>query len=316
MISIWIKSAAIAMAIAASGNGPWLNSSPLNAGGLHGKVVLVNFWTYSCINSLRPLPYVKNWAEKYKAAGLTVIGVHTPEFGFERDRSNVAMAARDLHLLYPIIMDSDHRIWKAFANDAWPAFYLVDANGRIRYRYVGEGHYSEIERNLQQLLRESGSNEVSRSVENVSGTGSEAPANLIEERSPETYIGSDKAERVATGGSSLGLNQWRLSGQWNVSPESALLEVPHGKIVFRFHSRDLHLVLSLAHGKAPVRYRVTLDGVAPGPDCGGDCGPNGAGEVRQPRLYQLIRQRGAVKDRTFEIEFLDPGVRAYAFTFG
>jgi thiol-disulfide isomerase/thioredoxin len=313
MTSIWMQGAVLAVALA---SGTWFNSSPLNAGALHGKVVLVNFWTYSCINSLRPLPYVRKLAAKYAAAGLTVIGVHTPEFGFERQRMNVATALHDLRLSYPIVMDNDYRIWQAFRNDAWPAFYLIDANGRIRHRYLGEGHYSEIERNIQELLREHGASAVSHSVEDISGTGIEAPANVTEERSPETYVGSDKAERVATTGSALALNQWRLTGQWNIGPESALLELPGGKMTFRFHSRDLHLVLGLADGNAPVRYRITLDGTAPGLDCGGDCGTNGAGVVRKPRLYQLIRQRGAVRDRTLEIEFLDAGVRAYAFTFG
>jgi thiol-disulfide isomerase/thioredoxin len=314
--SIWIATAAIAIAMAASGNNAWFNSAPLNADALHGKVVLVNFWTYSCINSLRPLPYVRSWAEKYKNAGLVVVGVHTPEFAFEKDHANVATAVRDLKLQHPVVMDSDSRIWQAFRNDAWPAFYLIDGSGRIRYRYTGEGNYAEIERNLQKLLRENGARDVSPSVVNVSGAGIEAPANFTDEESPETYVGSEKAERVAANGSALAVNQWRLSGPWSVGPESALLAQPHGKIAFRFHSRDLHLVLGSANGGAPVRYRVTLDGAAPGPDCGGDCGADGIGEVREPRLYQLIRQKGSVRDRTFEVEFLDPGARAYVFTFG
>jgi len=316
MTSIWFTSAAIVMALAASGNGSWYNSKPLTAGALHGKVVLVNFWTYSCINSLRPLPYVKAWAAKYGEAGLVVIGVHAPEFGFEHDHANVASAVSDQRLSYPIVVDNDHRIWEAFGNNAWPAFYLVDGNGRVRYRYFGEGHYTAIERHLQQLLRERGASGVSQSVAIVSGTGVEAAPNFVDVRSPETYIGSDRAERVASSDSPLALNQWRLSGRWIVGPESALLEAPHGKLRFRFHSRDLNLVLGSSNGTAPVRYRVTLDDAAPGSDCGVDCGRNGAGDVRKPRLYQLVRQRGAVKDRTFEIEFLDPGVRAYVFTFG
>jgi thiol-disulfide isomerase/thioredoxin len=316
MNAMWIKSAAIAMALAASGNGPWHNSEPLTFDALHGKVVLVNFWTYSCINSLRPLPYLTMWAAKYKAAGLIVTGVHTPEFGFEHDRSNDATAVHDLRLSYPIVMDNDHRIWEAFGNNAWPAFYLIDGKGRIRYRYFGESHYTEIERNLQQLLRESGATGVSRNEAAVSGTGAEAAPNFLDMRSPETYIGSDKAERFVSTDSALVLNHWRLSGRWNVVPESALLEAPRGKIAFRFHSRDLNLVLGLANGSPPVRYRVTLDGFPPGTNCGVDCGTNGAGVVQKPRLYQLVRQRGAVKDRTFEIEFLDPRVRAYVFTFG
>jgi thiol-disulfide isomerase/thioredoxin len=316
MNAMWIKSAAIAMALAASGNGPWHNSEPLTFDALHGKVVLVNFWTYSCINSLRPLPHVKAMADTYKSAGLIVIGVHTPEFRFEHDRANVATAVHDLHLSYPIVMDNDHRIWEAFGNSAWPAFYLIDATGRIRHRYVGEGNDAEIERDAQRLLRESGAKRVDRSLANVSGTGVMAAPNFAEMRSPETYIGSDKAERIATADATLTRNKWRLSGRWNVGPESALLEAPNGTISFRFHSRDLNLVLGSANGTAPVRYRVTLDGVAPGPNCGVDCGTRGVGEVRKPRLYQLIRQRGPVDDRTFQIEFLDPGVRAYVFTFG
>jgi thiol-disulfide isomerase/thioredoxin len=304
------------MALAASHTSSWHNSKPLTAESLHGKVVLFNFWTYSCINSLRPLPYVKTWAQRYGKAGLVVVGVHTPEFHFEHDNSNVSTALRDSQISYPVVTDNDYRIWQAFGNDAWPAFYLVDGSGRIRYRFVGEGHYAEIERMLQQLLRENGATDVNNSVADVSGTGIEAAPNVADEHSPETYIGSDRAERGVTTGAALTLNHWRLKGQWNVGPESALLEGPHGKIAFRFHSRDLNLVLGSANGTRPVRYRVTLDGHAPGPDCGVDCGVDGAGDVRKPRLYQLVRQRGAVKDRTFEIEFLDPGVRAYVFTFG
>jgi len=316
MSAIWIKSAAVAIALASAGNGPWYNSDPLTPGALAGKVVLVNFWTYSCINSLRPLPYVKTLAAKYKAAGLTVIGVHTPEFGFEHNRANVETAIRDSRLPYPIVMDNDYQIWQAFGNNAWPAFYLVDGSGRIRYRYFGEGHYTEIERNIQQLLRENGATNVSRSIAAISRTGIEAASNFADVRSPETYIGSDKAERRTTSRSALALNQWRLTGQWDVGPESALLHAPPGKLTFRFHSRDLNVVLGLANGSRPVRYRITLDGLPPGLDCGVDCARNGVGDVRKPRLYQLVRQRGAIKDRTFEIEFLDPGVRAYAFTFG
>jgi thiol-disulfide isomerase/thioredoxin len=310
-----VKGAGILGAIATARSSAWLNSEPLNAAALHGKVVLINFWTYSCINSLRPLPYVRAWADKYKHAGLVVLGVHTPEFSFETERGNVAAAVRDLQLEYPIVMDSDYRIWNAFDNDAWPAFYLIDTAERIRYRYFGEGDYVEIERDLQRLLGESGADAISPDIVAVAGEGVQKAPDFEHEQSPETYVGSNRAERRISDVSAPALNEWQLDGAWNVEPESAVLEAPLGKIRFRFHSRDLNLVLGLAKDRAPARYRVTLDGSAPGADCGVDC-PNGTGEVRESRLYQLIRQGGAVKDRTFEIEFLEPGVRAFVFTFG
>jgi len=306
----------------------WLNSAPLNGKSLRGKVVLVDFWTYTCINSLRPLPYVKSWAAKYKDAGLVVIGVHTPEFSFEKEPANVENALRALKVTYPVAIDSDYRIWQAFNNDAWPAQYIIDAQGRIRYHHFGEGEYVEIERIIQQLLKENGATGVDGSTVSVSARGVEAAPSGYE-GSPETYVGYRQAERFASPErlahnsvktysppTRLSLNHWGLSGSWIDGAESAVLQVAHGKIVFRFHGRDLHLVLAPTKDGKPVRFKVTLDGAAPGDNCGSDSAPDGTGEVHEPRLYQLIRQKGPIEDRTFEIEFLDPGVQALDFTFG
>jgi len=307
----------------------WLNSAPLNSRGLRGKVVLVNFWTYSCINSLRPLPYVKDWAAKYKDAGLVVIGVHTPEFGFERERTNVETALRALNVTYPVAMDSNYAVWHAFNNEYWPAFYFVDGKGRIRYHHFGEGDYDEAERVIQELLRENGAVGLNGNAAGISGHGVEAAPDVRDERSPETYVGYRKTEHFAlperlaedsrrtySQPSRLPLNHWGLAGAWNVGGESGVLQSAPGKIVFRFHSRDLHLVLGPAKSGKPVRFKVTLDGAAPGVNCGADSAPDGSGEVREYRLYQLIRQHAPVEDRTMEIEFLDPGVQAFVFTFG
>jgi len=307
----------------------WLNSAPLNRKSLRGKVVLVDFWTYTCINSLRPLPYVKSWATKYKDAGLVVIGAHTPEFSFEKQRENVENAVRNLNVTYPVAIDSNYEIWRAFNNHYWPAQYLVDGKGRVRYHHFGEGEYAEMERAIQELLAESGATGVNTSLVSVSGEGVEAAPDFGNERSPETYIGYRQAEHFASperltedsrktysSPAGLSLNQWALSGSWKVDEESAVPQTAGGKIVFRFHSRDLHLVLGPAKDGKPVRFKVTLDGEAPGENCGFDAGSDGTGEVSEPRLYQLIRQKGQVKDRTFEIEFLDPGVHALDFTFG
>jgi thiol-disulfide isomerase/thioredoxin len=306
----------------------WLNSAPLTRESLRGKVVLVNFWTYTCINSLRPLPYVKAWADKYKDAGLVVIGVHTPEFSVEKERANVETAVRDLKVTYPVAIDSDYRIWDAFNNRYWPALYFIDAKGRIRHHYFGEGEYVAAERVLQALLKESGAGGLDDNAVRVAGEGVEA-APSAEVQSPETYVGYRRGERFASPErlargvaktyrvpDRLSLNDWGLIGSWNVGPESALLANPGGRIVFRFHSRDLHLVLAPGKDGRPVRFKVRLDGAAPGDAHGSDSAPDGSGEVREPRLYQLIRQGARVGDRTFEIEFLDPGVRAFVFTFG
>ncbi len=307
----------------------WLNSGPLDRKSLRGKIVLVDFWTYTCINSLRPLPYVKAWAAKYKDAGLVVIGAHTPEFSFEKQRENVDSAVRNLKITYPVAIDSNYEIWRAFNNQYWPAQYLIDGKGRIRYHHFGEGEYGEIERVIQRLLKENGALGLDTSLVSVSGDGVEAAPDFENERSPETYVGYRQAEHFASperlaqdsqktysAPAHFFLNQWALSGSWKVDEESAVPQTGGGKIVFHFHSRDLHLVLGPAKDGKPVRFKVTLDGKAPGENCGSDSSPDGTGEVREPRLYQLIRQKGHIEDRTFEIEFLDPGVHALDFTFG
>jgi thiol-disulfide isomerase/thioredoxin len=306
----------------------WLNSTSLSRESLRGKVVLVNFWTYSCINSLRELPYMKAWAAKYKDAGLVVIGVHAPEFGFERERANVETAVRDLEVPYPVAIDSNHGIWQAFNNEYWPADYFVDGRGRIRYHHFGEGDYRESERVIQELLKENGATGQDGSTVSITANGVEAEPSG-DERSPETYVGYRRAERLASPervsqGSRKTysppttpvLNEWGLGGSWNVGAERGVLQSAPGKMVFRFHSRDLHMVLGPTKNGKSVRFKVTLDGVAPGGNCGNDSTPDGAGEVREPRLYQLIRQKGRIQDRTFEIEFFDPGVQAFSFTFG
>jgi thiol-disulfide isomerase/thioredoxin len=307
----------------------WLNSAPLNRKSLRGKVVLVNFWTYTCINSLRPMPYVRSWAAKYKDAGLVVIGAHTPEFSFEHEQLNVENAIHTLNISFPVAIDSNYGIWRSFNNEAWPAQYLVDAKGRIRYHHFGESDYGEIERVIQELLKENGATGLASDTTSVSGVGIEAPPDWTDARSPETYLGYRQAQNFASpeklhkdstqlfsAPAKPSLNHWGLSGSWNVNAESAVLQTVPGKIVFRFHSRDLHLVLAPAKDAKPIRFVVTLDGAAPGENCGVDTAPDGSGEIREPRLYQLIRQKGRVVDRTFEIEFLDLGVQALDFTFG
>lgn len=307
----------------------WLNSAPLSRKSLRGKVVLVNFWTYTCINSLRPLPYVKSWAIKYKDAGLVVIGVHTPEFSFEHELTNVENAVHNLNVVFPVATDSKYGIWQSFNNEAWPAQYLIDAKGRIRYHHFGEGNYNEIERVIQELLKENGAAGIPSGATSVSGVGIEAAPDWTNERSPETYIGYRQAQNFASPEkvhknsiqvfstpTKFSLNHWGLSGSWNVNAESAVLAVARGKLVFRFHSRDLNLVAAPSKEGKPVRFVVRLDGAVPGENYGVDTTPDGSGEIREPRLYQLIRQKGLIVDRTFEIEFLDLGVQALDFTFG
>jgi thiol-disulfide isomerase/thioredoxin len=306
----------------------WLNSAPLKSKDLRGKVVLFNFWTYSCINSLRELPYMKAWTAKYKDAGLVVIGVHAPEFDFEKDPANVKNAVSALKVAYPIPIDSNHSIWRAFRNEYWPADYFIDAKGRIRYHHFGEGEYSKSERVIQTLLRENGATGVDESTVRITADGAELPPSE-DVRSPETYVGyartgsfaspermARNARRTYSSPARFALNQWGLGGSWNVGAESGTLESAPGKIVFRFHSRDLHMVLGPAKDGRPVRFKATLDGAAPGDSHGADSDPGGASEIHEYRLYQLIRQEGVVKDRTFTIEFLDPGVQAFSFTFG
>jgi cytochrome c biogenesis protein CcdA/thiol-disulfide isomerase/thioredoxin len=307
----------------------WLNSPPLTTQALRGKVVLVDFWTYSCINCLRTLPYVKAWAEKYRDQGLVVIGVHAPEFAFERDVGNVTNAMKDLGITYPVAIDNDYKIWRAFNNQYWPAHYFADAQGRIRYHHFGEGNYAESERVIQQLLREAGAAKVADGLINANAQGVQLAADMNEVQSPETYVGYRRAEHfVAETGlvpdkataysppSQLVLNDWSLGGQWTVGPERAVSGAPDSRIVYRFHARDLHLVLGPGVDGKPVRFKVSIDGKPPGDAHGIDVAPDGSGSVTEQRLYQLVRQTAGVKDRTFSIEFLDPGVSAYAFTFG
>ena len=307
----------------------WLNSPPLSRKQLKGKVIVIDFWTYSCINCLRSIPYVEAWSEKYKNDGLVVIGVHTPEFAFEKDRANIAKAVADLKITYPVAIDSDFVIWKGFNNEYWPAHYFIDAQGSIRYHHFGEGKYAESEEVIQQLLREKNAALKTDGLVQVNGSGAEAPPDSNDVASPETYVGyarqqnyvspqpikQDKSQ-VYTAPSRLTVNQWGLAGAWNVSGEHASLAAAPGKVIFRFHARDLHLVLGPGKNGQAVRFRVRIDGTPPGDDHGSDTDEKGEGVVEEYRLYQLVRQKGKVEDRTFEIEFLDPGVQAFAFTFG
>ena len=308
------------------GLGPWFNSAPLSREQLKGKVVVIDFWTYSCINCLRSLPYVRAWDEKYRQNGLVVIGVHAPEFAFEREPKNVAQAIKDLGIRYPVALDNDYVLWRALHNNYWPAHYFIDAQGRVRYHHFGEGEYAMSERVIRQLLAEAGHAPGGGMVQ-ASASGAEAAPDIDQIGSPETYIGYARADRfVSPGGierdapktyakASLKLNDWALEGAWWDGRQSARSLQPGAKILFRFHARDLHLVLGSASGK-PVRFRVSVDGKAPGADAGVDVKADGSGTVTGQRLYQLVRQRGPVEDRTFTIEFLDPGVEAFSFTFG
>lgn len=307
----------------------WLNSAPLTRESLKGKVVLIDFWTYSCINCLRAIPYVEAWSEKYKDDGLVVIGVHTPEFAFEKDQANVAKAVQDLKITYPVAIDSNYAIWKAFNNEYWPAHYFIDAEGTIRYHHFGEGEYDKSEQVIQQLLKEKNTHLKASGLVQVSASGAQAAADMDDIRSPETYIGYGRQENyvspekikqdmpgVYTAPGRLDVNDWGLVGKWEVASERARLLAVPGKIVFRFHARDLHLVLGPGKDGRPIRFRVLLDGGAPLDDHGVDVDSQGNGTVKEYRLYQLIRQKGKVEDRTFQIEFFDPDVQAFAFTFG
>jgi cytochrome c biogenesis protein CcdA/thiol-disulfide isomerase/thioredoxin len=306
----------------------WINSPPLTPQQLRGKVVVVDFWTYSCINCLRALPYVRAWAEKYKDQGLVVIGVHTPEFAFEKSEANVRDAVRRLGVDYPVAMDNDFAIWRAFKNQYWPAHYFIDAQGRIRHHHFGEGDYEGSERVIQQLLKEAGAADVAADVVQVQAQGAEAAAAMDQLGSPETYVGYARAENFRSPGglardavktyvaNPLDLNDWSLVGRWRVTREHAELAAAGGRLSFRFKARDLHLVMGPGSNGALPRFRVLIDGQAPGADAGSDIDAQGVGRIDQQRLYQLIRQSGAVRERTFEIEFLDPGVQVFAFTFG
>jgi cytochrome c biogenesis protein CcdA/thiol-disulfide isomerase/thioredoxin len=307
----------------------WLNSAPLTREQLKGKVVLIDFWTYSCINCLRAIPYVEAWSEKYKNDGLVVIGVHTPEFAFEKDPANVAKSLVDLKITYPVAIDSKYAIWNAFHNEYWPAHYFIDAQGQIRYHHFGEGKYDESEEVIQQLLREKSASVQVGGLVQVNGAGVQAASDSGNVASPETYVGYGRQENYAssqkiendgkqtyTAPARPSVNQWGLVGSWNVSEEHASLVTAPGKVIFRFHARDLHLVLGPGKNGQPVKFRVRIDGTAPGEDRGADTDADGNGVVNEYRLYQLVRQKGKVEDRTFEIEFLDPGVQVFAFTFG
>jgi len=307
----------------------WLNSPPLSAAALRGKVVLIDFWTYSCINCLRALPYVRAWSDKYGKDGLVVIGVHAPEFAFEKNLDNVRRATRDLGITYPVAVDNDYAIWRAFGNEYWPAHYFIDARGRIRYHHFGEGEYAQSEAVIQQLLAEAGHADTDGDFVDPRTAGVGLAPDDSNVASPETYVGYERAEHFASPGgarhdapadfavpATLPLNDWGLAGHWTVHGQNATLGSTPGRIVYRFHARDLHLVLGPGAAAKPVRFRVTLDGASPGADHGVDSDADGRGTVTGERLYQLIRQSGPVRDRTFEIEFLDPGVEAFAFTFG
>jgi thiol-disulfide isomerase/thioredoxin len=287
----------------------WLNSEPLGPAELRGRVVLVDFWTYTCINWLRTLPYVRAWAEKYRDDGLVVVGVHTPEFEFERDVDNVRRAVEQMDIGYPVALDPDYAVWQAFANHYWPALYFVDRDGVIRDHHFGEGRYEESERVVQDLLGVDGE------LVSVEGQGIEAPADWDELASPETYLGDDRGERSVPPGEELGLNRWSLTGGWTTGEQAAVLNETGGTISYRFLARDLHLVLRPPAGGA-ARFQVRIDGEPPGRSHGLDVDAQGNGTVVEPRLYQLVRQDEGVEAHTCEITFLDPGVAAYVFTFG
>jgi thiol-disulfide isomerase/thioredoxin len=308
----------------------WINSEPLTAEALRGKVVVVDFWTYSCINCLRALPFVKAWYEKYRDQGLVVIGIHSPEFAFEKDLRNVRREVKDLGVTYPVAVDNDYKLWRAFGNQYWPAHYFIDAKGNIRHTHFGEGEYDASERVIQQLLVEAGkANAAAAGLVSADGEGAALASNDADVLSPETYVGHSRADNFASPGGQvpdeahaytlppkMSLNEWGFDGTWTVHEEDAVLNAAPGRIAFRFQARDLHLVLGPGPDGKPVRFRVTLDGAPPGGDHGVDVDAAGEGTVTEQRLYQLVRQSGDVRAHVFEIEFLDPGVMAYAFTFG
>jgi thiol-disulfide isomerase/thioredoxin len=306
----------------------WLNTSPLTAGALRGNVVLVSFWTYSCINCIRTIPYINAWAAKYRDRGFVIIGVHTPEFAFEKRIDNVQKAIANLGIGYPVAIDSDFRLWRAFGNQYWPAFYLIDSEGRIRHRHFGEGDYAGTENAIKALLAEAGHPTDGDTSPTPTASGAEVAPDLANLRSPETYIGYGKAEDFVSPQrltrdtprdysiGSLGGNQWGLFGRWTVGIERAVLDQANGGIAYRFRARDLHLVLGPGPTGRPTSFKVTIDGVAPGSSHGADIDAAGNGVVTETRLYQLVRQAGPVKERTFEIRFTTPGIEAFVFTFG
>ena len=307
----------------------WLNSPPLTVEDLRGRVVLVDFWTYTCINWLRTLAYVRAWAEKYQHQGLVVVGVHTPEFPFEQDVDNVRQAVEEMRVWYPVALDSDYAVWRAFSNQYWPAIYIADAQGRIRHHQFGEGGYDDCERGIQQLLREAGVDGIADDLVSLRPDGFEAQADWTNLRSPETYLGYAQGQNFASsGGGGIGvpstyvapemlmLNQWALSGDWTIESRASVLNGAEGRIRFRFHARDIHLVMGPPAAGTSVPFRVLVDGQPPGNAHGLDVDSAGHGTVSQQRLYQLIRERGSIADRTFEITFQAAGAEAYVFTFG
>jgi thiol-disulfide isomerase/thioredoxin len=314
---------------ALNGATSWLNGPALTTAGLRGKVVLVDFWTFSCINSLRPLPYLRAWAAKYQAQGLVVIGVQSPEFAFEQRLDSISDAVSRLAIRFPVAIDNGHRVWNAFHNEYWPAIYLIDAEGRIRYHRFGEGDYDQTERAIQALLVEAGAAGVDRNLVGVQGAGIEAAPDWNNVKSPETYLGYARTERFASPGGpvqdtrhaysaprQIDLNDWALSGDWTMGPEATTVRKAEGRVLFRFHARDLHLVAGPATRGTPLRFRVLIDGKPPGDNHGADTDGQGNGIIDGQRLYQLIRQKAPIEDRTFEIEFLDPGAEVFAFTLG
>ncbi len=307
----------------------WLNSEPLTKPGLHGKVVLVDFWTYSCINWRRSLPYVRAWSERYRDNGLVVIGVHSPEFGFEHEVDNVRSAAKAMMIDYPIAIDNDFAIWRAFENEFWPALYFIDEKGRIRHHKFGEGDYDQSEAVIQNLLTEAGAGGFGSGLARVSVAGPEFAADWFDLRSAENYLGYERTENFASPGGAvvnkshsyelpkdLKLNHWALAGDWTVERQAIRLNTSNGRIVYQFHARDLHLVIGATAKGTPVRFRVLIDGQAPGAARGSDADEIGQGTIAEPRMYHLIRQPKPIVDRRLEIEFLDPGVDAFSFTFG
>jgi hypothetical protein len=306
----------------------WLNSEPLTPEGLRGKVVVADFCTYTCINWLRSLPYVRAWDERYRSDGLVTIGIHTPEFSFERNLDNVRAALAQMRVTYPVVVDNDYGVWNAFANHYWPALYFADAEGRVRHHRFGEGDYERSEIVIQQLLGDVGVDVSGESLISVDPSGPEVAADLGALNTPETYLGYRQTENFASPGGMerdapknyeapqrILHNHWALSGDWTVMAEATVLNEPKGRVAFRFDARDVHLVTGSAAG-ASVPFSVSIDGAPPGADAGSDVDADGSGELIEPRMYQLIRQRGPITDRLVEIEFLDAGAAVYAFTFG
>jgi thiol-disulfide isomerase/thioredoxin len=307
----------------------WLNSPPLTPADLQGKVVLVDFWTYTCINWLRTLPYLRAWSAKYADQGLVIVGVHTPEFGFEHDLGNVREAIAAMGIDYPVAVDNDYAVWRAFRNNAWPALYFIDAQGRLRFRHIGEGSYESVDTAIQELLAETGRAPAVREPVAVEAAGVEVAADWANLRTPETYLGYERTARLASAGGGargvrrkyalpamLALNRWALSGEWTMQRESVRLHATNGRIAFRFHARDVHLVMGAEPQGGPVPFRILIDGQPPRAAHGSDVDEQGRGVVSEQRLYHLVRQPAPIGERLFEIEFLERGVEAFAFTFG